>query len=117
MTFTIRRQSEKPLRTEFSRLVVRFRVRDTNLVLQHTQYAIQLCHPLFPTHLSAAKLRSFDRHALKRLGPDMGFLSAGSLLLKQSNEPKLLKAFENASELSVCDRGELILAEYSETSE
>ena len=86
----------------------------TNLVLQHTQSALELRHPLFPTHLSAAKLRSFHRHALKRLGPDAGFVSVGSLLLKQSKEPKMLEAIKNASELSVWDRGELILAEYSE---
>jgi hypothetical protein len=38
----------------------------TTLVLQHSQAALELRQPFFPTHLSAQKLRNFHRYSLKR---------------------------------------------------
>jgi transcription initiation factor TFIID subunit 1 len=115
----------------------------TTLVLQHSQAALELRQPFFPTHLSNQKLRNFHRLTLKRylngiLSNEQMFhqvccfLKKGYHLNKKSTSlsaaisaatssgttaPVLnneLVSIQNAADLSATDSCELILAEYSE---
>ena len=98
----------------------------TSLLLQHTQAALELYHPFFPTHFTSQKLRNFHRYALKRilnaaLSMESNF-TAVSCLVKKKFQPQtqlpLINEFisvrTNPNDLSSSDNCEIVLAEYSE---
>ena len=113
-------------------------------MLTHSQAALELRQPFFPTHLNAQKLRNFHRYVLKRyltgiLSNEQVFHPVYSLLKKGYHLNKKtttlsaaisaatssstgtsvstnneLVSIQNAADLSATDSCEIILAEYSE---